>query len=280
MSYASAISSISQILDLQQQLLDPELAASATGTASGTSGTSTGDGTSTGSTSSTADSTFASELETALTQASEGNSSDSSLLDGTGTSSGGLLSSESALSSLVSLLESANAGGAAGTTAADGTAGTAGSTSAAITGSTTSAASGTSAAAKLSAMVGEANSLIGKPYVWGGGHSGWGAQSGYDCSGFVSAVLHAGGYLTSPQDTQTLAQASGIESGAGKYVTIYDRTDAGSGEDHVIIEINGQFYESGGEHNSWGGGGGVEKISTPSAAYLSTFNDILHPSGL
>ena len=48
----------------------------------------------------------------------------------------------------------------------------------------------------------------------------------------------------------------------------------------MIIDIGGQFYESGGEHGSWGGGGGVEAISTPSAAYLATFNDVLHPAGL
>ena len=48
-------------------------------------------------------------------------------------------------------------------------------------------------------MVNEADSLIGKPYVYGGGHSGWGPQAGYDCSGFVSAVLHAGGYLSDPR---------------------------------------------------------------------------------
>ena len=60
-------------------------------------------------------------------------------------------------------------------------------------------------------MITEANALIGKPYVWGGGHSDWGPQSGYDCSGFVSAVLHAGGYLSSPQDTATLPSAPGID---------------------------------------------------------------------
>lgn len=132
---------------------------------------------------------------------------------------------------------------------------------------------------RIQAMVQEANGLIGKPYVWGGGHGGWGPQSGYDCSGFVSAVLHAGGYLTSPQDTTTLPSAPGIESGPGQYVTIYDR-DAPGEEGHVIIEIDGQFYESGGEHGSWGGGGGVERIATPSAAYLATFNQVLHPAGL
>jgi hypothetical protein len=92
-------------------------------------------------------------------------------------------------------------------------------------------------------------------------------------------VLHAGGYLSSPQDTVTLPNQPGIESGPGQYVTIYDRPLSGE-NGHVIIEINGQFYESGGEHGSWGGGGGVEKIGQPSAAYLATFQDVLHPAGL
>jgi hypothetical protein len=77
----------------------------------------------------------------------------------------------------------------------------------------------------------------------------------------------------------TLPSAPGIEAGPGQYVTIFDRSGAGQ-DGHVIIDIGGQFYESGGEAASWGGGGGVEKISTPTAAYLATFNDVLHPQGL
>lgn len=132
---------------------------------------------------------------------------------------------------------------------------------------------------RVQAMVKEANSLLGKPYVYGGGHGGWGPQSGYDCSGFVSAVLHAGGYLSSPVDTTALPSQQGIQSGPGQYVTIYDRAQPGQ-SGHVIIEINGQFYESGGMHGAWGGGGGVQKIAQPSQAYLSTFETILHPAGL
>jgi cell wall-associated NlpC family hydrolase len=128
-------------------------------------------------------------------------------------------------------------------------------------------------------MVAMANSLLGKPYVWGGGHSDWSPQSGYDCSGFVSAVLHAGGYLTSPSDTVNLPNQPGIEPGPGQYVTIYDRAQPGD-NGHVIIEINGQFYESGGEHGSWGGGGGVAKIDRPPDSYLATFPNVLHPAGL
>jgi cell wall-associated NlpC family hydrolase len=155
--------------------------------------------------------------------------------------------------------------------------------SADITDTTTSGATGgqatTSSDPRILAMTEEANALVGKPYVWGGGHDGWASTKGYDCSGFVSAVLHAGGYLSDPQDTSTLPTAGGMEQGPGQYVTIYDRDTAGE-QGHVIISINGQFYESGGQHGSWGGGAGVEEISTPSAAYLSTFNNVLHPAGL
>jgi cell wall-associated NlpC family hydrolase len=128
-------------------------------------------------------------------------------------------------------------------------------------------------------MTNMANSLVGKPYVIGGGHGGWGPQSGYDCSGFVSTVLHAGGYLSQPVDTTALPNQPGLESGPGQYVTVYDRALPGQ-SGHVIIQINGQFYESGGSHGAWGGGGGVEKIGTPSAAYLASFPTVLHPSGL
>jgi cell wall-associated NlpC family hydrolase len=132
---------------------------------------------------------------------------------------------------------------------------------------------------RVAAMINEANSLVGKPYIVGGGHSGWGPQSGYDCSGFVSAVLHAGGFLSSPVDTTALPSQPGMVSGPGQYVTVYDRALPGQ-SGHVIIQINGQFYESGGMHGAWGGGGGVQKIGTPSASYLATFPTVLHPEGL
>ena len=145
----------------------------------------------------------------------------------------------------------------------------------ATTGAT--AASG-SAGAQVQAMTNMANSLVGKPYVYGGGHCGWGPQSGYDCSGFVSAVLHAGGYLSQPVDTTALPSQAGMEPGPGQYVTVYDRALPGQ-SGHVIIEINGQFYESGGSHGAWGGGGGVEKIGTPSAAYLPSSRTCCTPRG-
>ncbi len=199
--------------------------------------------------------------------------------------------------------------------------------------------------AKVHTMLSEAKLLNGLPYVWGGGHvnPAWVVGSGYDCSGFVSEVLHSAGYLTSPVTTQTLPGAAGIANGPGKYVTLYDRTiatlkvwvrkkknvtirqavnpasagvhldrgrrpnalgtvsirlprwvgqwktiklkklvktqDTTNNDEHVIIDIAGQWWESGGS-SSYGGASMVHPIAVPSHAYLKTFNRILHPQGL
>lgn len=282
MSFSDAIGQVDQIVQWEQQLANPAAltqAASSGGSAaaSDTSSTSASDGASSTS--------FSDAL--AQAQAQEG-SGTSSLLDpssgSTGStndllgggdsqllaalSSGGSSDSSTSSSSVISALEPQLANGS--TTDASPLTG--------VTGASFTTAT-TATDPRITAMVQEADSLVGKPYVWGGGHSGWGQQSGYDCSGFVSAVLHAGGYLSSPADTTTLPSQAGIEQGPGQYVTIYDRDKPGQ-EGHVIIEVDGQFYESGGEQGSWGGGGGVEKISTPSASYLATFNQVLHPAGL
>ena len=226
-SISAAVGRIDQILQLQQQILDPaSLAASSATSTAPTTGASFSAGSS-----------------------------------ATGTSTS---------TDFVSQLASAQA--AAGST----TSGVVGSTASGVVSATGGVGVGDP---RVAAMVNEANSLVGKPYVYGGGHSGWGPQTGYDCSGFVSAVLHAGGYLTSPVDTTALPSQAGMVSGPGQYVTVYDRALSGQ-NGHVIIQINGQFYESGGMHGAWGGGGGVQKIGTPSASYLATFPTVLHPDGL
>jgi cell wall-associated NlpC family hydrolase len=261
MSISAVVGRIDQILQLQQQVADP--AAFAASSSSSASTSSSGGAALSGSGSSA--SNFAAALASA--QGVAGGSSSLAATDPSAAVAASALGDPSLASSGLASSGLASSGLAAGGLVPGALA--------------TSTGTGATSASDLrvAAMVNEADSLIGKPYVWGGGHSGWGPQTGYDCSGFVSAVLHAGGYLSSPQDTQTLPSQAGMEPGPGQYVTIYDRTDAG-GSDHVIININGQFYESGGETGSWGGGGGVAKIGTPSAAYLATFNTVLHPAGL
>ena len=253
MSIDAVTSRISQILAMQQQLTDPSSALSSSSTSADSGGASLG------ATAGTASTSFSDALSSALgTDPTTSALSPDSLMasaigDGTDSTTSSLTPDLASLLPATSSL-GLSTGSTLGTTA-------------------------TNAPAQVQAMTDMANSLVGKPYVYGGGHSGWGPQSGYDCSGFVSAVLHAGGYLSQPVDTTALPSQAGMEPGPGQYVTVYDRALPGQ-SGHVIIEINGQFYESGGSHGAWGGGGGVEKIGTPSAEYLSTFPNVLHPAGL
>lgn len=124
-----------------------------------------------------------------------------------------------------------------------------------------------SAQQKLAAMMSMARSLVGKPYIWGGGHAGFvgneTALPGFDCSGFVSAVLHAGGYLSAPQTTATLISQPGIAAGPGHYVTIWDRPFGSQG--HVIININGNWFECGG-NSAFNPAGGVAPMTPQGAA--------------
>jgi cell wall-associated NlpC family hydrolase len=284
MSFDAAIGRIDQILQLQQEVSDPTALASLASTG--------GAGLAPGSSTTPASSDFAAALASAqgsatataagAEPATAGGDQAGAGLDPTALldSSALELSGTSGASSgsLASLLGTSGLTGSGLTAGSDPLAGLGIGASATGAGPAAGQATGPSDP-RIAAMVQQANSLVGLPYVWGGGHSGWGKQSGYDCSGFVSSVLHAGGYLSTPQDTSTLPSAAGIEPGPGQYVTIYDRDAAGQ-EGHVIIEIDGQFYESGGASGAWGGGAGVERIGTPSASYLATFNTILHPAGL
>jgi cell wall-associated NlpC family hydrolase len=133
------------------------------------------------------------------------------------------------------------------------------------------------ASEQIRTMTGTAQSLVGTPYVYGGGHGAWGAGSGLDCSGFVSAVLHSAGFLTGPVTTEGFSAQPNITAGHGRWVTIYDRTGCGANE-HVILDINGTFYEAGGGTAS--GGAPYVHQFTPSHEYLASFHTVLHPVGL
>jgi uncharacterized protein YukE len=130
---------------------------------------------------------------------------------------------------------------------------------------------------QLQTMTRRADSLLGVPYVSGGGHGAWTSAGGLDCSGFVSAVLHSAGFLSGPQTTEGFASQAALASGHGQFVTIYDRTACGANE-HVIIDLNGRFYEAGGGGAS-GGAPYVHRF-TPSPEYLASFHTVLHPVGL
>ncbi len=109
-------------------------------------------------------------------------------------------------------------------------------------------------------MVAAADQIANKPYIFGGGHGSF-VSAGYDCSGSVSYVLHAGGLLSSPEDSSALESYGA--PGPGRYITIY----ANSG--HAWMTINGRRFDT-------GGGGGSRWKSTPrsSAGFV-----VRHPVG-
>jgi cell wall-associated NlpC family hydrolase len=74
-----------------------------------------------------------------------------------------------------------------------------------------------SAPAPVKAAIWAGNRIQHKPYRWGGGHGNW-KDRGYDCSGSVSYVLHAGGLLTSPLVSGAFARWG--KAGRGRWITI------------------------------------------------------------
>lgn len=114
---------------------------------------------------------------------------------------------------------------------------------------------GTNILQRVVNMVRKAGEISSKgfPYVYGGGHGSF--DGPYDCSGAVSAVLHAGGYLNSPITTDGLKVFG--ESGDGKVITIGVRGSTGANA-HTMMRIGNRYFESGSGHgarwvNGWSG---------------------------
>jgi len=63
-----------------------------------------------------------------------------------------------------------------------------------------------------------ANKIVGRPYVYGGGHRSF-KSAGYDCSGTVSYALHGGGLLKSPLDSGSFMRWG--EKGPGIWITVF-----------------------------------------------------------
>jgi len=82
-----------------------------------------------------------------------------------------------------------------------------------------------------------ANSIVGYPYLWGGGHGSF-ESSGYDCSGAVSFALNGGGLLTSPLDSTGLTLWG--EPGEGNWISVYGNSG------HVYAVIAGLRWDTSG----------------------------------
>jgi hypothetical protein len=86
-------------------------------------------------------------------------------------------------------------------------------------------------------MIEAGNVIARSPYLWGGGHGKW-VDKGYDCSGSVSFVLAAAGYLEAPLASGPLM--SWGEPGPGKWVTIH------SHQGHVWMVVAGIRFDTSG----------------------------------
>jgi hypothetical protein len=75
------------------------------------------------------------------------------------------------------------------------------------------------APANIQAAIAAGNAIHTYPYRWGGGHRTF-YDKGYDCSGAVSYVLHAAGFLASPMPSGPLASSWGTP-GKGRWFTVY-----------------------------------------------------------
>ena len=87
------------------------------------------------------------------------------------------------------------------------------------------------------AAIAAANRITRKPYKWGGGHGRW-RDSGYDCSGAVSYVLHAARLLGRARDSSGLM--SYRASGRGAWITVH------ANRGHAYVTIAGLRFDTSG----------------------------------
>jgi cell wall-associated NlpC family hydrolase len=113
-------------------------------------------------------------------------------------------------------------------------------------------------------VINAANTIVGRPYVWGGGHASF-YSYGYDCSGSVSFALFGGGLIPEPLTSGSLEGWG--EPGPGKWITVY--ANAG----HTFMEIAGLRWDTVGDARGTGPRWHLAPTST--AGFVAR-----HPPGL
>jgi hypothetical protein len=109
-----------------------------------------------------------------------------------------------------------------------------------------------------------ANTIVGRPYIWGGGHGSFYSR-GYDCSGSVSFALFGGGLIPRPLSSTELEHWG--EPGPGKWITVY------ANPGHAFAEIAGLRWDTVGDEN--GTGPRWHLATTGTAGFVTR-----HPPGL
>jgi cell wall-associated NlpC family hydrolase len=94
---------------------------------------------------------------------------------------------------------------------------------------------------EVEAAIAAANRITHKPYRYGGGHRRF-DDSGYDCSGAVSYVLHGAGLLRRARDSRGLM--SWRRRGPGRWITVY------ANRGHAYVIIAGLRFDTSGRRES------------------------------
>jgi hypothetical protein len=133
-----------------------------------------------------------------------------------------------------------------------------------------------SAPTRVKNAIAAANRIVGKPYVYGGGHKPYSRiwrklDRGYDCSGTVSHALYGGHFVKSPLDSGSFM--SWGERGVGHWITVY--TNPG----HAYVVIAGLRLDTstGGrvaEADMAGDGPRWRNLGRPSRGFVAR-----HPAG-
>jgi cell wall-associated NlpC family hydrolase len=98
-----------------------------------------------------------------------------------------------------------------------------------------------------------ANTIVGRPYVWGGGHASF-YDNSYDCSGAVSFALFGGGLIPRPLTSGELMHWGA--PGRGKWITVY------ANPGHTFVEIAGLRFDTVGAEQGSGPRWHLATVST------------------
>lgn len=135
------------------------------------------------------------------------------------------------------------------------------------------AAAPADAPAAVKGIIAAGNQIVGKPYVYGGGHGTPLAEiaPAYDCSSSVEHLLYGGALL--PDDYE--ADSGTLESwglpGPGRWVTIY------ASADHVFMYVAGLRWDT---HNAAGPDDGSSGIGWHPLVREADGFVVRHPAGL
>jgi cell wall-associated NlpC family hydrolase len=135
------------------------------------------------------------------------------------------------------------------------------------------AAAPAGAPAAVKAIIAAGNQIVGKPYLYGGGHGLPLDQvaPAYDCSSSVEHLLYGGGLLPVSYDAASGALESFGRPGPGRWVTIY------ASADHVFMYVAGLRWDT---HNAAGPDDGSPGIGWHPLVRSAAGFVARHPVGL